>query len=91
MCLTGRRGKQTLSELFEGRRQLIVYHFMFGPDWPEGCPACSMCADHYEPAIVHLHQRDVTMVTVSRAPARCAASISEADGLGVQVGFVGGE
>jgi predicted dithiol-disulfide oxidoreductase (DUF899 family) len=61
-------GKETLAELFCERSQLLVYHFMFGPDWDEGCPACSLCADHYDPSIVHLNQRDVTMVTVSRAP-----------------------
>lgn len=61
-------GKQTLADLFDGRTQLVVYHFMFGPDWDEGCPACSLCADHYDPGIVHLNQRDVSMVTVSRAP-----------------------
>lgn len=64
----GSNGKEPLSDLFDGRKQLIVYHFMFGPDWPEGCHICSMLADHYEPAILHLNQRDVTMVTVSQAP-----------------------
>ncbi len=61
----GPKGRETLAELFEGRRQLIVYHFMFGPDWEEGCPSCSYMADHYDPAIVHLNQRDVTMIAVS--------------------------
>jgi predicted dithiol-disulfide oxidoreductase (DUF899 family) len=64
----GPEGKETLSQLFVGRSQLIVYHFMFDPDWDEGCKACSLCADHYEPAIVHLQQREVTMVSISRAP-----------------------
>lgn len=64
----GPGGKETLADLFEGRRQLLAYHFMFGPDWDEGCKSCSFLADHYDPAIVHLNQRDVTMVTVSRAP-----------------------
>ena len=64
----GPDGKASLAELFDGRSQLIVYHFMFGPDWPEGCPSCSLLADHYEPAGVHLRQRDVTMVTISKAP-----------------------
>ena len=54
--------------LFGARSQLIVYHFMFGPDWDEGCKSCSFLADHYEPAVVHLAQRDVTLVTASRAP-----------------------
>ena len=61
-------GQESLAELFESSSQLIVYHFMFDPDWTEGCKACSFLADHYDPAIVHLRQRDVTMVTVSRAP-----------------------
>lgn len=64
----GPDGKLTLSELFDGKSQLIVYHFMFGPDWTEGCVSCSMIADHYAPSIVHLEQRDVAMATVSHAP-----------------------
>ena len=60
--------KETLSDLFAGRRQLIIYHFMFDPDWSEGCKSCSFLADHYDRSIIHLNQRDVTMVTVSRAP-----------------------
>src|SRR5260221_3723834 len=60
-------GKKSLAELFGDRRQLIVYHFMFDPDWSEGCKSCSFIADHYNPAIVHLAQRDVSMVTISRA------------------------
>jgi predicted dithiol-disulfide oxidoreductase (DUF899 family) len=64
----GPGGKETISDLFEGRSQLIVYHFMFDPDWSEGCKSCSLLADHYNPAIVHLNHRDVSMVTISRAP-----------------------
>ena len=64
----GANGKQTLPELFDGRSQLIVYHFMFGPSWDEGCPSCSFWADNYNGIIVHLNHRDVTMVTISRAP-----------------------
>ena len=64
----GPDGEETLADLFGGRGQLIVYHFMFDPEWDEGCKSCSFLADHYEPAIVHLAQRDVTLVTVSRAP-----------------------
>ena len=64
----GPDGKQTLADLFEGRSQLIVYHFMLGPGWEEGCKACSFLADHFNPAIVHLGHRDVTMIAVSRAP-----------------------
>jgi len=64
----GPDGRETLSDLFAGRSQLIVYHFMFGPDWEEGCPSCSYLADHFDGAIVHLNHRDVSMVVVSRAP-----------------------
>jgi predicted dithiol-disulfide oxidoreductase (DUF899 family) len=64
----GPDGKQTLPELFDGRSQLVVYHFMFGPDWSAGCPHCSRWADNFNGIIVHLNQRDVTMVAVSRAP-----------------------
>lgn len=64
----GPDGEQTLAELFAGRSQLIVYHFMYGPGWEEGCKSCSFLADHFEPAIVHLNQRDVSMVAVSKAP-----------------------
>lgn len=64
----GPNGRETLAELFDGRSQLIVYHFMYGPDWEEGCKSCSFLADHFDPAIVHLAHRDVTMVAVSRAP-----------------------
>ena len=61
-------GKMTLAELFDGRRQLVIYHFMFGPDWQEGCPSCSFVSDHIDGALAHLAARDVTMVMVSRAP-----------------------
>ena len=64
----GPNGKETLANLFGGHSQLIVYHFMFNPDWSEGCKSCSLLADHYNPAIVHLKHRDVSMVTISRAP-----------------------
>jgi predicted dithiol-disulfide oxidoreductase (DUF899 family) len=61
-------GPRTLAELFDGRSQLLVYHFMFGPDWDAGCPSCSFLADEVDGGIVHLAQRDVTMILVSRAP-----------------------
>ena len=61
-------GKKTLAELFDGRSQLIVYHFMLGPGWEEGCPSCSYLADHFDGANIHLAQRDVTFVAISRAP-----------------------
>jgi len=64
----GPDGRQTLSELFEGRSQLLVYHFMFDPGWDEGCKSCSYWADNYNGIIVHLKHRDVTLVTISRAP-----------------------
>lgn len=61
-------GRKTLADLFAGRSQLIVYHFMLGPDWEEGCPGCSFLSDHIDGALVHLAHRDVTYVAVSRAP-----------------------
>lgn len=64
----GPRGRETLADLFEGRSQLVVYHFMFGPDAKVGCKHCSFWADNFNPIIVHLNQRDVTMVAISRAP-----------------------
>jgi len=64
----GPNGKETLAELFVGRSQLLVYHFMFDPSWNEGCKSCSFWADNYNGIIVHLNHRDVTMVTISRAP-----------------------
>ena len=64
----GPNGKQNLSDLFDGRSQLIVYHFMYGPNWDAGCPSCSFWADNFNDIIVHLNQRDVTMIAVSRAP-----------------------
>jgi predicted dithiol-disulfide oxidoreductase (DUF899 family) len=64
----GPDGKQTLADLFRGKSQLIVYHFMLGPDWEAGCPSCSFLADHFDGAAIHLAQRDVAFVVVSRAP-----------------------
>ena len=64
----GPTGKQTLSELFDGRSQLIVYHFMYDPSWNAGCPSCSFWADNFDGICIHLNQRDVTMMAVSRAP-----------------------
>ena len=61
-------GKRTLAELFDGRRQLIVQHFMFAPGWEHGCPSCSFMADHIDGALPHLAQRDLTFLAVSRAP-----------------------
>src|SRR3984893_10082985 len=64
----GPNGKATLADLFEGRSQLVIYHFMFGPDDKLGCPHCSLRADGFNGINVHLKHRDVTMICVSRAP-----------------------
>jgi predicted dithiol-disulfide oxidoreductase (DUF899 family) len=64
----GPNGKESLTDLFGGKSQLIVYHFMLGPDWEEGCRSCSLIADHFDGAAIHLAQRDVALVVVSRAP-----------------------
>ena len=64
----GPDGRETLADLFAGRSQLIVYHFMLGPGWEEGCKSCSYLADHFDGADWHLPHRDVTFVVVSRAP-----------------------
>jgi predicted dithiol-disulfide oxidoreductase (DUF899 family) len=61
-------GPATLKDLFAGRSQLLVYHFMFGPEWTEGCPSCSFWADNFDRAVIHLRHRDVTMVCASRGP-----------------------
>jgi len=62
------QGQQTLAELFDGRSQLLVYHFMFGPRWSEGCPLCSFWADNFNGTVIHLAHHDVTMLCTSRAP-----------------------
>jgi predicted dithiol-disulfide oxidoreductase (DUF899 family) len=64
----GPAGKETLVDLFGSKSQLIIYHFMFGPGWEEGCPSCSFLGDHFEGSLVHLANRDVSFVAVSRAP-----------------------
>src|SRR6266404_3977923 len=64
----GPDGGETLADLFEGRSQLIVYHFMLGPGWEEGCKSCSFLADHFDGSLLHLAHRDVTLVAISRAP-----------------------
>jgi predicted dithiol-disulfide oxidoreductase (DUF899 family) len=61
-------GTKTLSDLFDGRSQLLVYHFMFGPDWSAGCPVCSSIADTLDPQIAHLQAKDTTLLLASRAP-----------------------
>ena len=70
----GPDGAQTLSDLFAGRSQLIVYHFMYGADWNEGCPSCSFWADNFEGIPIHLAHRDATLVAISRAPYEKLAS-----------------
>jgi len=61
-------GARTLAELFDGRSQLVVYHFMFGPEFEAGCPVCSSIADSFNGVLAHLAARDVTMICISRAP-----------------------
>jgi len=61
-------GKMTLFDLFDGRGQLIVYHFMLGPGWGEGCKSCSYLADHFDGSTIHLANRDTTLAVISRAP-----------------------
>jgi predicted dithiol-disulfide oxidoreductase (DUF899 family) len=61
-------GEATLVDLFHGRSQLVVYHFMYGPDWDEGCPSCSSCADGFDETHLHLQNHDVAFTAVSRAP-----------------------
>jgi len=64
----GPGGKETLADLFGKRSQLMIYHFMFGPGWSEGCPSCSYLADHFDGMTIHLALRDVTLAVVSHAP-----------------------
>ena len=64
----GINGQETLAELFGERSQLLIYHFMLGPDWKEGCPSCSFWADNFNGFDIHLKQRDITMIAISRAP-----------------------
>ena len=61
----GPGGKESLADLFDGSSQLLIYHFMYGPDWEEGCPTCSFWADGFNGFTVHLAHRDVTMIAVS--------------------------
>jgi predicted dithiol-disulfide oxidoreductase (DUF899 family) len=64
----GPKGKESLADLFDGRSQLIIYHFMFGPGWSAGCPSCSYMVDHFDGPSIHLANRDVTLAVISRAP-----------------------
>ena len=63
----GPNGKETLADLFRNRSQLIVYHFMFGPGWKEGCPSCSYLGDHFDGATIHTANRDVSFAVIARA------------------------
>jgi predicted dithiol-disulfide oxidoreductase (DUF899 family) len=63
-----RTGRKTLADLFAGRSQLMIYHFMLGPGWAAGCPGCSFLADHFEGTLAHLEHHDVSLVAASRAP-----------------------
>jgi predicted dithiol-disulfide oxidoreductase (DUF899 family) len=64
----GPSGKVSLSEMFRDKSQLIIYHFMFGPGWEQGCPSCSFLGDHFDGSLVHLNARDIAFSAVSRTP-----------------------
>jgi predicted dithiol-disulfide oxidoreductase (DUF899 family) len=78
----GRQGRESLADLFGGRSQLIVYHFMFGPGWEQGCPSCSYMSDHVDGALPHLAARDVSFAAVSRAPLAQIRAFQERMGWG---------
>src|SRR5262249_10322910 len=84
----GPSGRETLADLFDGRSQLIVKHFMFGPGWEEGCVGCSFHSDHMDGALFHLVHHDVTMLAVSRAPLAEIEAFKKAHGLALQMGVV---
>jgi predicted dithiol-disulfide oxidoreductase (DUF899 family) len=83
-AFAGPNGKVSLSDLFRGKSQLIVYHFMFGPDWTEGCPSCSYLGDHFGGCLVHLDARDVAFTAISRAPMPQIAAFKKRMGWGFQ-------
>jgi predicted dithiol-disulfide oxidoreductase (DUF899 family) len=74
---------KTLADLFDGRNQLLVYHFMFGPAWTGGCPVCSSIADTLDPQVVHLKARDTTLLLASRAPLDNLLAYKERMGWGI--------
>jgi predicted dithiol-disulfide oxidoreductase (DUF899 family) len=76
-------GTKTLADLFGGRSQLLVYHFMFGPDWSAGCPVCSSIADTLDPQVVHLKAKDATLLLASRAPLGQLLAFKERMGWGI--------
>ncbi len=80
----GPAGKVSLADLFAGRSQLIVYHFMFAPDWEAGCRGCSFWADSYNGGIAHLQQRDVSFAAISRAPLQKLQSFAKRMGWSFQ-------
>ena len=78
----GPNGKETLADLFADRSQLVVYHFMFAPDWDGGCKSCSFWADNFNSIVAHLNQRDVKFVAISRAPLAKLAAFAKRLGWG---------
>jgi predicted dithiol-disulfide oxidoreductase (DUF899 family) len=76
-------GTKTLSDLFDGRSQLLVYHFMFGPDWSAGCPVCSSIADTLDPQLPHLQAKDTTLLLASRAPIEQLLAFKDRMGWGI--------
>jgi predicted dithiol-disulfide oxidoreductase (DUF899 family) len=82
-------GVKSLAELFDGRSQLIVYHFMFGPDWTAGCPVCSSITDNLNAQVPHLEARDATLLLASRAPLETLLAYRER--MGWQIGWVSHE
>src|SRR3954462_13251311 len=83
-------GTKTLEELFDGRSQLLIYHFMFGPPYEAGCTVCTSIADNIDPNVAHLRARDVTMLLVSRAPLERLQSYKKRMGWGIDWGSTAG-
>src|SRR5437764_12363027 len=83
-------GAASLADLFRGRSQLVVYHFMFGPDYAAGCPSCSAIADGFDGFVVHLANHDVMLWAVSRAACQ-AAGVQATDGLEFSLGVFAGQ
>ena len=81
-------GSASLADLFRGRSQLLIYHFMFGPDYTAGCPACSAIADGFNGVAVHLANHDVMLWAVSRGAAREVAGLQAADGMDISLGVL---
>lgn len=76
-AFTSVAGEESLAQLFGSRSQLVVYHFMYGPDWEVGCKSCSFWADNFNGVIAHLHARDVSFVAVSRAPLKALQAFAK--------------